>query len=381
MAPHQFYYRYNDIHAGYWYPWQHVDLDIPSYDVEKDDGGKIDLSENGTYLIPVVFNNRLLVFFPQFRRKSATKPTGNDSFKTVGDQKVSDHQNIQYWEIALAWSEYRNGTWLQKQVCTGTLTDTAASGSTVLPNISQYEFVPRIASDQTKINIDAYSNTTGIGGFTFSSSQLFTATETVKTLDIDTTHFHNLIPIPPPTVVALGYFVPQLHCIQGVGTTKPEFAAKDIAPYFADLNTDVTAFPVPKQNTTSVPAADKLAHQLVGALAAGGVDGLYAYYTNLPTSTSWSTSSPMCTAPPRRAIRNTTNSRCPYALYHWEIGFHAITLLVDRLTRRRTVRPCAADLHRVLNPFAAETAADPVWRFAPFRETDPRHDLEKLFLR
>jgi hypothetical protein len=371
MAPHQFYHRYYDIQAGYWYPWQHVNLDVPSYTIDRLDAGKA--GENGTYLIPVVFNNRLLVFFPQFRRKTAAAPTGTDSFKQMGDKKVSDHQNIQYWEIAMAWSEYRNGTWLQKQISTGTLIDPAGSTPGILPDLSAYEFVPRIATDQTKVNIDAYSAKSGIGGFVFSGSQLFTAaTETVGTLDIDPTDFHYLI----PTVVAAATPVPQLHSIQGIDTAKPKFAAQDIAPYFADSNTDVTAHPVPGKDNTSVPAADSLAHQLVGALAGGGVDGLYAFYTNLKSGLDdvYGATKP---GDPKTSYHELA---LPYALYHWEIGFHAITLLVDRLLVAGQFDVALQTMHRVLNPFAAGTPADPVWRFAPFGATDPRNDLEKLFL-
>ena len=366
MAPQQFYYRYYDIHAGYWYPWQHINLDIASYTIERGDAGKA--GENGTYLIPVVFNNRLLVLFPQFRRKSAAASTGNDNFKTVGDQKVSDHQNIQYWEIAMAWSEYRNGTWLQKQVSTGTLIDPTGSTPGILPDLAAYEFVPRIASDHSTVNIDAYAAKNGIGGFVFSGSQLFTATEDiVTTLDIDPTDFHYLI----PTVVGVGTPVPQLHSLQGTDKTKPAFADK--VPYFTDQTTDVTAFlPGPHP---SVSAADSLAHQLLGALAAGGVDALYAFYLNLSTNLEPNVYGATWSGDPKYH-----EFARPNALYHWEIGFHAITLLVDRLLVAGQFDLALQTIHRVLNPFAAGTAADPVWRFAPFRETDPHHDLEQLFL-
>ena len=118
----------------------------------------------------------------------------------------------------------------------------------------------------------------------------------------------------------------------------------------------------------------------MGALAAGGVDGLYAFYTNLPTSTSWSTIEPDVYGATASGDPKYHELARPYALYHWEIGFHAITLLVDRLLVAGQFDLALQTIHRVLNPFAADTAADPVWRFAPFRETDPRHDLEKLFL-
>ncbi len=38
-----------------WYPWEKVQVDIPSYDVEDGNG---QITENGTYLIPVVWNKR-----------------------------------------------------------------------------------------------------------------------------------------------------------------------------------------------------------------------------------------------------------------------------------------------------------------------------------
>ena len=66
-APYLFYYRYFQIEEKNWYPWEKVQVDIPSYDVE-DDKGKI--IESGTYLIPFVWNNRLLIFFPQFMKKT-----------------------------------------------------------------------------------------------------------------------------------------------------------------------------------------------------------------------------------------------------------------------------------------------------------------------
>ncbi|MBC6436131.1 hypothetical protein FM036_45010 [Nostoc sp. HG1] len=41
-----------------WYPWEKVQVDIPSYDVEDKEGKT---TSSGTYLIPFVWNKRLLI--------------------------------------------------------------------------------------------------------------------------------------------------------------------------------------------------------------------------------------------------------------------------------------------------------------------------------
>ncbi|MGH1552102.1 hypothetical protein ACRAWF_07880 [Streptomyces sp. L7] len=73
--------------------------------------------------------------------------------------------------------------------------------------------------------------------------------------------------------------------------------------------------------------------------------------------------------------------RAPYAIYSWEMCFHVQMLLADRPRRRPPVRPGARGLlHTVVNPFAAGTSEDPVWRFVPL-QADSSDDLDETFLR
>jgi hypothetical protein len=115
-APYFFYYRYFDTNRKNWYPWEKVQVDVPSYDIE-DTQGKI--TKNGTYLIPVVWNKRLLIFFPQFSKK--TVPAALTSINPNNNIPVS--KPIEGWEIKLAWSEYRNGKWTQKQLSSEAIYD------------------------------------------------------------------------------------------------------------------------------------------------------------------------------------------------------------------------------------------------------------------
>ena len=67
-------------------------------------------------LIPVVWNNRLLIFFPQFMKKTVpARRRHGKTFQDLAKDKVDDHKPTEFWEIKMGWSEYRNGKWTQKQ--------------------------------------------------------------------------------------------------------------------------------------------------------------------------------------------------------------------------------------------------------------------------
>jgi hypothetical protein len=78
---HTYYYR-RLVDGFTWTPWEKIDLDI-----------------QGEHLIPVVFNRRLRLFWPIFEKKD----------------------DGQYWQIKLAWSEYRNGKWSGKKTSSGSI--------------------------------------------------------------------------------------------------------------------------------------------------------------------------------------------------------------------------------------------------------------------
>jgi hypothetical protein len=87
--PHIYYYRRRIATDGktmYWTPWERVDLDI-----------------EGDHLIPVVWNRRLYLFWPIFIEKA----------EKGGKQ---GEEPPKYWQIQMAWSEYKNGKWLPKNI-------------------------------------------------------------------------------------------------------------------------------------------------------------------------------------------------------------------------------------------------------------------------
>ncbi len=164
-APYQYHYRYyeNNPAAKYWHPWEKMQVDIPCYDADHPDGTGATSPRtrgSGTYLVPVVWNKRLLVFFPQFLRKTRSEPApdrmaiGQDA---AGKTQVPVSKTVEYWDIKMAWSEYRSGKWTQKQVSDAGICDLiqpdAASAGAVFPDVSAYLFVPVISPDRVAIEI------------------------------------------------------------------------------------------------------------------------------------------------------------------------------------------------------------------------------------
>ena len=83
--PRLHYYRQR-IDGAYWTAWEKIDADI-----------------QGNHLIPAIFERRLRLFWPVFAEKAleADPPTENQ-----GGSRPK-----KYWEIQIAWSEYKHGKW------------------------------------------------------------------------------------------------------------------------------------------------------------------------------------------------------------------------------------------------------------------------------
>ncbi len=107
-APYKFFYRRWDARYKKWSPWEKVGVDIRV--TEEGD-------RSGVHFVPVVWKNRLFLFWPEFIEKQKT-PEGNSnqSVRELADKNVSTLEAQEYWEVRLAWSEYVDGKWSPKQV-------------------------------------------------------------------------------------------------------------------------------------------------------------------------------------------------------------------------------------------------------------------------
>jgi Tc toxin complex TcA C-terminal TcB-binding domain/Neuraminidase-like domain len=378
-APYFFYYRYFHVTENNWYPWEKMQVDIPSYDVEDVKTGQV--TGNGTYVIPVVWNKRLLVFFPQFMKKTLTNPSvGSKTFQQMGNETAS--QPVEYWEIKMAWSEYRNKKWTQKQVSAEAIyTHDSSQNITLSGHIHQYNFTPRVmTAPDPRVVIEIYLNphlksgkvdfTLNIGTFDFTGSQIFSNTASPHLFGTVATALFRTF----PTDFHI-YNDKTIHSFQAVGADTSRPLVK-IEPYFTLENAKVTAHIDGAELNFSHP----FAHELLGKLAVGGLDALFDYYTNkIPNDSSTVPRKVEAFGGDAQPIVYHELKRA-YSIYNWEAAFHAPMQLADRLLTANQFDQALKMCHYVFNPYAQGPDSNRFWQFPPFKEINAGDVLETLFL-
>jgi hypothetical protein len=374
-APYFFNYRYFDTKRRNWYPWEKMQVDIPSYEVEDTNG---QITNSGTYLTPVVWNKRLLVFFPQFMKKTAANPTANNqSIKSSGENTPAAIKPIEYWEIKMGWSEYRNGKWTQKQVSSDVIYDnpnspTPSTPPAPLPDVSFYEFIPRLDTSASRIVIDIHRDATLPDAFQFTGSQI---SKTAK--------------LGNSTVSSVFHYVDntaggkRIFSLQAINQEDP-LLSKSEPPYFKD--SIVSGSIKISKESTELYFYHPFAHTLLGKLMAGNLDDLFKYYRDNMVQQS---------EPPQLKIEasetygenNTSDGKLlynelkrSYSIYNWEATFHAPMQLVDRLLKSQQFEQALKMCHYVFNPYEKGTGKERFWQFPPFKVVDAENVLEKLFL-
>jgi hypothetical protein len=119
--PHQYYYTQQI--KSVWSAWEKIELDI-----------------EGDHILPVVWNNRLMLFWGIFTEKQTEDPAG---FKVPSaDGYVPP--TPKYWEIKLAWSEYKNEKWTSKKMSKdviSTLNNIVGSSGIVNKNVDKNQIL------------------------------------------------------------------------------------------------------------------------------------------------------------------------------------------------------------------------------------------------
>jgi hypothetical protein len=379
-APYFFFYRYFQVHEKNWYPWEKVQVDIPSYDVER--GGII--VNHGSYLIPVAWNNRLLIFFPQFMKKTIpSTASANKKFDDLRADKVDDHGAKEFWEIKMGWSEYRNGKWTQKQQSATGIYDNA------LTELQYFEFVPRVITD-TGIVIDCYLNLlTGggrddsLGSFHFEGSQIRADAAAFVTADPTT-----------PSESEFQYFsqgpgAPTIYSLQATNTGPLSLFGEQ--PLFNTYDSHTTvkynkieSLNVPSGETAELDFYHPFVHDLLGQMATGELEALFRFYRDYFKKWYFDPNKAADVYGSYLGDDGATVSfhelKRAYSLYNWEATFHAPMLLVDRLLKANQFEQALNMCHYILNPFAYETDAKSFWKFPPFWFINAENVLETLFL-
>jgi Tc toxin complex TcA C-terminal TcB-binding domain/Neuraminidase-like domain len=381
-APYFFYYRYFDTQASNWYPWEKMQVDISSYDLEKN--GKT--SKNGVYLIPVVWNNRLLIFFPQIMKKTfPNSSVGGKKPSEMANEPFDKNKLSEFFEIKMAWSEYRNGKWTQKQVSKDVLIDKETP-------INQFVFLPFIYSNRIQIKIYSIQENSrySLGFFEFVGSQIG--------IPLPILEFNNPPPVivPPPgrwrgCYISIGskivevpdsfhFFTRsrQFHSLQST-TAGSTLKLIQEEPYFQAADDTQHKFSV-HIGGDSLNFYHPFTHDLLGRLNTGNLDDLFAYYLSITDSVEKADAygSYVKLSDGKVSYHELKRS---YSIYNWEAAFHAPIQLVDRLLKSQQFEQALKVCHYVFNPSAKGTDDKRFWQFLPFKEVDAENVLENLFMK
>lgn len=418
-TPHSLYYRtYTSPDAtfadGNWTAWEPMQVEITTYETDVDDQtGAPPVS--GVYLAPVVWDGRVLVFFPEFVKKSVAEAgTQADTFEAMSKKPVNGAKANDYWEIKLAWTERRGGKWTQKQVssdrmlhCVQTMTDakkktlvqqlattpawgaqpTGAIGTTSLTDVSRYLFIPSVVSAEPSlggapcVSIEvAYAAASsllpaqtpaageyavaGFGQFLFTGNTLLLVESAAATI---------LQPDTSPTwqfQAVLSDIVSYCFSLQSDGSGGLPYYGKAPASFAL---TSGTTLVLPGANFQAMLYG--AAHPLVSASATKDFSGLYDEF-HLLTGSSVTVMAPAYGATLVDSALSYSELKQPYSLYNWEFGFHAPMALIDKMSSARQFDAALDVFHVVFDPTSGATDGQPWWLFPPFKAINPMSTLE-----
>lgn len=336
-APYFYYYRYLALDQMNWASWEKIQADIPSYDVMDSDQKIVG---NGCYLVPVVWSNRLLIFFPQLMKKTRPANNGSTTFNNMANGTPNGNAPIEYWEIKMGVSEYRNGKWTQKLLSKEALYHENASN---LPDIKLYEFIPVPSIDKLAIKVN-YNEATlpnsqfgfelGIGGGirTLSSSPI-----TNNSVIVNDFHHNN-------------------HTIKS-----------------SQLSSDVNLHHFNDATLTTYNYSNfhiPYVHHLLGNINHGNLESFFAY--NLSTTIDKDDAF-------GRHNDIFHELKRPYSIYNWEMFFHTPMMLADALSKSQKFEEAMKWYHYVFNPMADGVDDKRFWQFSPFKEINAQNILDSVF--
>ena len=339
-APYFFYYRYLALDEMNWYPWEKVQVDIPGYDMENANG---QITGNGCYLTPVVWNGRLMIFFPQFMKKTKPNPASGGSISDLSKVAQSSLKPIEFREIKMAYSEYKNGKWTPKQLSKDSLYDETHP----MPDIGRYNFYPEELTDSIRITV---YGTQGIGSFNFQGSNLRGSMNQLPDRG------------DPGTSFQYSFYMTTYQ-------THPE----NVNFYFNDdaFRSNFYYFPVsPKTDSSELYSFHfSNSEKLPGLNIPAELFEYNLSVSETETADSFGRSLPFGFHELKR----------PYSLYNWELFFHTPILMADALSKAQQFEEAMKWFHYVFNPMAEGDDDKRFWQFRPFKKIDSKHILEEIF--
>ncbi|KAH6696519.1 hypothetical protein BKA61DRAFT_531231, partial [Leptodontidium sp. MPI-SDFR-AT-0119] len=425
-APYKFYYRVYAIESQTWAPWQDVAVDIPRYEVErekKDPNAANTIAEaptpaesGGFYIIPFTFNSRLLLAVPQFAKIQIPAPVPPRKLADIGNNDNADQAAPdECWEIKMGLSEFRNGKWSPKFITSEKITDRYPTLPKPLPALGAYRFVVRerrLEDEQQQggglppaVSIYCYRlkevldpkfttmvTPTPIGVFSYTGSQFGLINHMpTPSLDMTWSDFHFQLGPPEgrsddgPKVM-----LPIQSNNEGTTFDHQDNVVIKYPPDNVDRSSKIVYDAYPdRSGDAKQQKTEDFYHPFVDSLlqrvsSTDNLDDLFLFFapTQTSTETAWQQIQHLkdgfeadaygaLYSDPTRLFHE---QRRPYALYNWELGFHAPMAIVDRLVQHKQFDLALRMMHYVFDPQSDKEGdvQTRVWQWLPFRRY-PNH--------
>jgi len=377
-SPYKYFYRTLDCVYMTWTPWQQMQIDIPSYEIERS-GSTANSSRNGCYIVPFMHDGRLIVGLPQFMKKQVPRPVPAQNFQAMATgenaKPASDSLPFEYWEIKFGFTELRNGIWKQKTVSTDAIWE-AAVASTSLPGLGEYQFVPELAAPPAgTVPLDTITHihilrgsTTQVGKFSFDGNHVYGNGAASKQGPGSSTFFQ---------LQSSGRATP-LPIYDG--GSAPTYNYPAVAP----SSTGAGVGQISYSGFFFEPFGHQFAHALVGSVTSStNLDVFFERVRTVPSSSpdleeeSWGVPVYVGSSLPEKDTYNELFR--PYSTYNWEMGFHIPMALATKFLEMQQFDLALKMCHYVFDPYAKGSGVSRYWKFPPFQHVDSAKTLQKLF--
>ncbi|KAK5988291.1 Toxin subunit YenA2-like protein [Cladobotryum mycophilum] len=410
-APYEYYYRRLDhilesgVPTTFWGDWQMLPFEIHSY--EADHNGQA-LKEKGAYVVPVMWGKRLIIFLPQISVVPVTQEGGSSKVSVqmdppgnVQEMEVSGGTSSTLGtnlEIAMAWSELIDGVWSAQQQSPDV--HVIAGRDQPPPAFESFRFLVEHTEEQASVLLyremlrkDEEARYDYLGRYELRGSRLSLVDQRPVAGQL-VSQFYSALHLKPWIVfppIRSWFFNGLTALVDSHKTDMNPFACVFELRYPTGLHHEPWFVP-PKDILPFVTGrydfainSAQLFNSISGALRVAistddTVESLYKVMENA-TITVFDTSQIVEAQYNHVFGRYGSLLQCredatPAAIYNWELGFHLISMLVERLMSLQAFELAIKYAHLVFNPTGtgspkptdSEAPWSPMWRFPPFRD-------------
>ncbi|KAI5840127.1 hypothetical protein DFP73DRAFT_612976 [Morchella snyderi] len=414
-APFFYYYRSYNTMEAMWMPWEKMQLDIPYYE----DNDTNSANHGGTFLKPVIWMGRLIVFIPRFVKQVGYGGTlsGLDDYLMANTSQKPT--NYECWELKVGWTEYQNGKWTATQTTSKAFRTQSGPGG--VGTLRECVFTTTFCNDDLYLTTQIEERRTA--WFRLSKGQF----DSVETTDLLSQEFATASPLltssKPGIHREFGTIVDKdIVC---VSTEDPSISnvhlcpnnmhqcSKSTQPCIHLVDRPPTTIQYDRRNPTSAVFSappdyqTPFYHEFSGQIlrytnTSNTLDDLYAGFSSEVTKCKHNALG-HSGAPPGLDIcmtyPNYHELKSPYALYNWEFGLHIPMLLMEKLRSCHQYEQALKIAHNVFDPMSHHleehgndycTKNDGghseidypkrscVWKWTPFKELSAQNVLGRL---